>query len=143
MHSAERKVSLLFIFLIIILKGCFDGFVIRKERNENFPPYFLYSLCKYSYFLIFLINALSSPSTWICIWNMSSGDNLFTVFYKHEMKKKYKERAERKTTHWRGCIETNVLRKILFAMTLLLSHLMSKTKWGTGIEWRRNKKFNF
>lgn len=48
--------------------------------------------------------------------NMSFGDNLFTVLYKHEMKKSIK----RKQHAGAGCIETNVkhLQKILFAMTL-------------------------
>lgn len=66
-------------------------------------------------------------------------------FYKHEMKKKYKESSWKKEKHWWGCIETNVkhLRKILFAMTLLVSHLDVEMKWGTESNRRRNKKSTF
>jgi hypothetical protein len=142
--SAEWKVSFCLLFSSSFCGVCFDCFVMKKY--ENFPRYFFIPQ-EYSYFLIFLINALSSPSTWICIWNMSFGDNLFTVLYKHEMKKKYKrERRERKTTHWWGCIEKNVkhLQKILFAMTLFYL-IWCRNEMSNWIEWRieEGKKINF
>ena len=85
---------------------------LSNELTEKMIDIFFFLFPHFSH------QCIVSPSTWICIWDMSFCDNLFTVFYKHEAKNKRKEgkrmrrqewEEERKTTHWRW----GVLRQML------------------------------